>query len=71
MTTDSPAPEQDPERSPSQRAERPTRHRALDLLALATLLILATCVYLAVGSDGFSVITGAGVGLYGVWRARR
>ncbi|MER7671994.1 hypothetical protein ABTY61_26530 [Kitasatospora sp. NPDC096128] len=48
-----------------------TRHRALDLIALVTLLVIATGVYLTAGSGGFEVITGAGVGLYGLWRARR
>ncbi|MFD8703733.1 hypothetical protein ACFV1W_14075 [Kitasatospora sp. NPDC059648] len=47
------------------------RHRTLDLIALVTLLAIATGVYLAAGSGGFEVITGAGVGLYGLWRARR
>ncbi|SOB82730.1 hypothetical protein [Streptomyces sp. 1331.2] len=56
------------------RADAPagsTRQRTLDLIALVTLLVIATGVYLTAGSGGFSVITGAGVGLYGLWRARR
>ncbi|WP_030055400.1 MULTISPECIES: hypothetical protein [Streptomyces] len=59
---------------PPEQADGPagsTRHRTLDLIALVTLLVIATGVYLTAGSGGFSVITGAGVGLYGLWRARR
>ncbi|WP_380277983.1 hypothetical protein [Kitasatospora purpeofusca] len=47
------------------------RQRMLDLIGLVSLLVIATGVYLTAGSGGFSVITGAGVGLYGLWRARR
>ncbi|MFD8752528.1 hypothetical protein ACFV0O_16335 [Kitasatospora sp. NPDC059577] len=56
---------------PDAEATGSARHRMLDLIALVTLLVIATGVYLTAGSGGFSVITGAGVGLYGLWRARR
>ncbi|MFB7472656.1 hypothetical protein [Kitasatospora sp. NPDC056184] len=73
MTDDNfPAPPADGSRAP-EPAEDPAsgRQRMLDLIALVSLLVIATGVYLTAGSGGFSVITGAGVGLYGLWRARR
>ncbi|MFE4971090.1 hypothetical protein ACFRAR_03115 [Kitasatospora sp. NPDC056651] len=52
-------------------APAPARLRTLDLIALVTLLVIATGVYLTAGSGGFSVITSVGAGLYGLWRPRR
>ncbi len=43
--------------------------RSVELIGLLVLIALATVVYVAAGSTGFSVITSAGGGLFATWRA--
>ncbi|WP_146259060.1 hypothetical protein [Streptomyces tateyamensis] len=54
---------------PCPRAE--SRQRALDLLALLSILVVSAGVYLAAGPGAFGTVTGAAATLYAVWRARR
>ncbi|MHC0429532.1 hypothetical protein ACX6XY_04985 [Streptomyces sp. O3] len=61
-----------PDSSPSPRSEgRSTRQRTLDLIGMLALLGLSAGVYILLGDAGFSMVVGAVVSLYGVWRARR
>jgi hypothetical protein len=47
------------------------RARVLDLVALLSLLTLATTVFLAAGAVAFTVVTSVGVGLFSAWRQAR
>ncbi|GAA1354910.1 hypothetical protein [Streptomyces beijiangensis] len=44
---------------------------ALDLIALLSLLALATIVYAATGPEAFAAVTGVGGALFTSWRSRR
>jgi hypothetical protein len=56
---------------PSEAApEKPARPGMLDLVVLVVLLAACAVIYVVVKDPGFSVITGAVVGLFGTWRAR-
>ncbi|WP_328583599.1 hypothetical protein [Streptomyces sp. NBC_00370] len=53
------------------REPRPLRERLLDLVALLVLITLATVVFKVAGPTAFTAVTGAGVGLFGVWHSSR
>lgn len=56
---------------PLPSTEAPLRDRVFELVALVSLLGIASAVYVVAGPAAFSAVVSAGVGLFATWRARR
>ncbi|MFF4756911.1 hypothetical protein ACWD5R_44800 [Streptomyces sp. NPDC002514] len=56
---------------PLHSTEAPLHDRVFELLALVSLLGIASLVYVVAGPAAFSAVVSAGVGLFATWRARR
>ncbi len=56
--------------TPGSVPEAPTLDRVLDLIALLTLITLATGVFMLAGPEAFTAVTSVGLGLFAAWRSR-